>query len=113
VRRDHAGTALTDWSGEYATEFVQRANDEQQTGTTIVSQLRSEAEAWAVEWKHAMDQENWNRYQAKVKQVERDRSLLDDIGGFFFGHDDLPPTPAEAAVPTSPGFWPTRDFAHY
>ena len=35
------------------------------------------------------------------------------VGGFLFGHDDIPPDPTPRGVPSAPGFAPTGGFAHY
>jgi hypothetical protein len=107
-----ASDALVNWSGAYATEFAARVDDELQTAAAVAGQLRGEAEGWAIEWKNAMDQENWNRYQAACDRVRDDRGLIDKVM-FWQGHDDLPPEPSMAAVPRAPGFVPTRQFANY
>lgn len=113
TRSSLAETALTDWIGNYANEFSGRIDHEQQAGSMLARQLRAEAGGWAEEWRKAMDQENWNRYAAAVDRVEADRGVLDSIGGFLFGHSDLPPQPSPAAVPVGPGFAATRSFANY
>ncbi len=108
-----ADDALVDWLGVFADDFTLRADNEDATATFLVEQLRAEAQGWAVEWQKAMDQENWNRYTLAVERVKADRDWKDDLGGWLFGHDDLPPTPAAAAVPASPSFTATRSFANY
>lgn len=113
ARSSRAATALTGWTGTYATAFVARIDTEVQTALVVAEQLRAEANGWAEEWKQAMDQENFHRYQAACDRVRSRRDLLDDIGGFLFGHDDLPPTPSLAARPAPPSFSPTRAFAEY
>lgn len=113
ARADHAAAALTGWSGAYGVEFVHRIDDEAQTAFIVAEQLRAEANGWAEEWKQAMDQENYNRYQAACDRVRDDRNLVDDVIGFFAGHDDLPDAPALAARPSPPTFSPTRCVADY
>lgn len=113
LRRTLGTEALAHWQGVYAVEFVERLDDELTTGSTLVGQLRGEAGGWATEWQKAMDQENWNRYAAAVQRVEDGRGWGDKIGGFFTGHDDLPPTPTGAGLPAASNFLPTRSFANY
>lgn len=112
-RSTQAAAALDGWTGAYGTEFVGRVDTELQTAVVVAEQLRAEANGWAEEWKQAMDQENHNRYQTACDRVRSGRSFLDDVGGFLFGHDDLPPTPARAARPAPPSFSATRSFADY
>jgi hypothetical protein len=112
-RGSQAAAALTDWVGAYGVEFAARTDSDVQGAFAVAEQLRAEANGWAEEWKQAMDQENYNRYQAACDRVRGDRSTLDKIGGFFVGHDDLPPTPKLADRPTPPLFAATRRFANY
>jgi hypothetical protein len=112
-RCSHAAAALSDWVGAYGIEFTTRIDTEAQTAFVVAEQLRAEANGWAEEWKQAMDQENYNRYQAACDRVRDQRGTLDKIGGFFLGHDDLPSTPKLAARPAPPTFAATRGFANY
>ena len=108
-----ATTALSHWEGMYGEQFVGRIDDEIQTGTRLAVQLRAEAEGWAIEWQKAMDQENWDRYQAAKSRVENQRSNWDKFSGWALGHDDLPNTPKAAGRPVAPNFAATRSFADY
>ena len=112
-RRDLAVAALTDWSGAYGEQFALRVDDEVQTASVVARQLRDEAAGWATEWKQAMDQENYNRYQDACDRVRDDRGFLDTVGGALFGHNDLPPTPQLARTPQPPTYAATRQFADY
>lgn len=112
-RGSQAAAALTGWSGAYGVEFVARVDAETQAASVLAEQLRAEATGWAEEWKQAMDQENYNRYQAACDRVRDDRSFLDGVVGFFGGHDDLPDTPRLATRPAPPSFGATRTFADY
>ena len=108
-----ASTAATGWTGRYGVEFAERVGAEQSTGSVLAQQLRGDATGWAMAWTAAMDEQNRILYARAVKRVEDSRSTLDKIGGFFTGHDDLPPMPQPAAVPQPPYFFPTRAFARY
>lgn len=108
-----AEAALADWLGPFAVDFVNRLNDEVTNVNTLVPALRGEADGWALEWKRAMDQENWNRYANAVDRVHEKRSTWDSLWGGLTGHDDLPSTPNLAGIPAAPSYQPTRSFADY
>lgn len=112
-RAASATTALTNWAGRYADDFVDRAETEQSTGTTLAQMLRADASGWAQAWAAAMDEQNRILHARESKRIEDDRGLLDQIGGFFTGHDDLPSMPEPASVPQPPSFFPTRSFVRY
>ena len=112
-RGDDARAALVDWAGAFADEFVVRIDGELVTAARLSEQLRAEAGGWAIEWKQAMDQENYNRYQAACNRVRQKRSGWDSFTGALFGHDDLPSEPRLAALPAAPDYLATRQFADY
>jgi hypothetical protein len=112
-RGARASAALVGWTGAYADEFVGRVDDEVRTAMAIAGELRAEANGWATEWKKAIDQENYNRYQDACDRARGERSNLDKVVGALFGHDDLPSPPRLADTPASPGFYPTRTVADY
>lgn len=105
--------ALVDWLGDFGTQFATRIDTESMSAGTVSNGLRDGANAWAWQWKSAMDEQNRRLHAREEQRVKDDRSLGSQIGGFFVGHDDLPPRPNEAAVPTAPGFAPTRNFVRY
>lgn len=113
ARRDDAEHAAVGWSGAYGVEFALRVDAELQGAATVAMQLRGEAEGWALEWTYAVEQENWHRYQDACDRVRDDRSLLEGVTGFFFGHDDLPPEPRAVATPQPPGFAATARLVDY
>jgi len=113
TREASAAEALVGWQGVYGDQFVTRVDHEQVSARVVAEQLRGEANGWAEEWRKAIDQVNRDRYAAAVRSVEADRGFWDDVGGFFFGHNDLPSEPSPAATPTPPGFAATRGFANY
>jgi hypothetical protein len=112
-RSEDARSALTDWTGAYAGEFAVRIDDEIVTAARLSEQLRAEAGGWAMEWKQAMDQENYNRYQAACARVRSRRNGWDNFTGALFGHDDLPSQPDVAPTPVAPDYLATRQFADY
>jgi hypothetical protein len=112
-RELHAEHALTDWLGRFGREFGERIATERSSADTVSAGLREGAGAWAWQWKSAMDEQNRRLHAREEQRIKDDRSLGSRFIGIFAGHDDLPPAPAEAGVPTAPGFHPTRGFARY
>jgi hypothetical protein len=113
TRHRQAGNALVDWNGSTAVEFATRVDAECSDCARLSNALREEANGWATEWSKAVDEENWVRYQEACQRVRSQRGAMDKVGGFLFGHDDLPPEPRSARPPSSPGFAPTRKLADY
>ncbi len=112
-RDTSAADALVDWLGSYGRQFAERIGTEHTGATGVVAGLRDGANGWAWQWKQAMDEQNRRLHAREEQRRKDDRGFLDNVGGFFFGHDDLPPRPAEASVPTAPDFFATRSFVRY
>lgn len=112
-RVTEAGEALVDWLGAFAVEFVERINTEVGSTTALARGLREGANAWAYQWKEAMDEQNRRRHAREERRVKDDRSWMDRNVWSLNGHDDLPPSPQPAAVPQAPSFQPTRGFVRY
>lgn len=113
ARSGKADTALDGWLGAFADDFLTRKGTEFQSSTEVASLLQSEANAWATQWKYAMDQENNNRWARECDRVRDNRSMASRFVGHFAGHDDLPNRPREAMMPAAPYFTATRTFASY
>ena len=114
ARRDtEAGKALTTWSGVYANEFGRRISDEVHDLGMAAGELRAAAQAWARAWALAINEQNRRLFARQCRRVERRRSLVDNVVGFFGGHDDLPPQPGELGVPQPPYFAATGSFVRY
>ena len=112
-RRGHAEQALTTFVGMYAREFAQRISGEVHDLGVAAGELRAAAGAWAQAWAAAINEQNRRLFARECDRIEDDRSLFDDIKGFFGGHDDLPPQPHELAVPQPPYFAATGSFVRY
>lgn len=112
-RMSHADDALVDWLGEYGIQFAQRVNDELTGAAAVVAGLRDGANAWAFQWKSAMDEQNRRLHAREEQRIKDDRNRFERFVGGLFGHDDGPPKPSEAAVPAPPSFSPTRGFVRY
>ncbi len=105
--------ALVDWLGLYGDEFVTRIDAEARSASSIATGFREGANAWAFQWKSAMDEQNRILHAREEQRVKDDRSLADDYLWSWNGHDDLPPAPAEVPVPSAPGFAATASFVRY
>lgn len=113
TRRDAAGGVLTTWSGVFAGRFAERVEQETTDLARAATHLREGAMAWATAWKVAIDQQNRVFFARACERARADRSLLDRVGGWFTGHDDLPAEPLPREVPLPPHFVPSRGFARY
>jgi len=112
-RIGHAQTALTDWLGAYGTQFAERIDSESMQTAAIAGELRFAAEQWAVRWAEAMNEQNSINHAREIKRVEGDRNVLDEVSGFFFGHDDLPTSPLTIGIPAAPNFYATGTLTRY
>ena len=112
-RRDHAEHALATFTGVYGREFAQRISAEVQDLDVAAGELRTGAGAWAQAWANAINEQNRRLFARECDRVESDRSPLDEVKGFFGGHDDLPPQPRELGVPQPPFFAATGSFVRY
>jgi hypothetical protein len=112
-RRDHAGHALTTFTGVYGREFAQRVADEARDLDRAAVELRAVASAWADAWARAINEQNRRLFARECDRIESRRSLVDNVKGFFSGHDDLPSQPRERGVPGPPHFAATGSFVRY
>ena len=112
-RSGQAQQTLTSFRGVYAEQFAQRISDEVQDLGTAAGELRSAATAWAQAWAAAINEQNRRLFARECDRVESDRDLIDDVKGFFGGHDDLPPQPGELGAPQPPYFAATGSFVRY
>ena len=112
-RRNQAEQALTTFTGVYGREFAQRISDEVHDLERAAVELRIAASAWAQAWARAINEQNRRLFARECERIERKRSLLDDVTGFFSGHHDLPSQPRERGVPQPPHFAATGSFVRY
>lgn len=106
TRRADAADALRSWRGPYADEFRERTGDEASSLASLISGLRSDADAWAGAWKNAMDEQNRRLYARRVDDMKAERSNLAKVGDFFTGFD-YPPAPPGVARPAPAMFYAT------
>lgn len=106
TRRGHAADALRSWRGPFGDEFRERAGDEASSLASLISGLRSDADAWAGAWKNAMDEQNRRLYARRVDEIKAERSNLEKVGDFFTGFD-YPPGPSPVAKPAPAMFHAT------
>lgn len=112
-RRARAEQALATFTGTCAGRFAERIGEEVGQLGTASAELRAVAEAWAEAWASAINEQNRRLFARECARIERSRSLLDDVKGFFTGHDDLPPQPRSLGTPQPPAFAPTGSFVRY
>ncbi len=112
-RRDAAIEALVDWLGPTRDRVGGRVDVELADLQRIVGDLRVGARRWAQAWADALNLQNRRLHARACDITRRDRSTLDKVGGFLFGHDDLPPAPYTRATPWAPYFAATGAFARY
>jgi len=113
ARLTDAEHALATWLGQFGDEFVGRLDTESGDIAAISADLRVSADAWALAWKDAMDEQNRRLYAREVDRVESSRSGWDNFWGGIVGHDDLPSVPSPVAVPAGPGYYATASFVRY
>lgn len=113
ARHRWAGEALVEWEGRLAGDFTARLDAEVLDCMRVSADLRAAANGWAQAWADALNQQNRRLFARAVHRTRHDRSFLDKVGGFFTGHDDLPPEPYLRSTPTAPVFAPTGGFAVY
>jgi len=97
-RRQSAVEAVVQWRGRFGVEFIGRVDAELGELGRHAHDLRGAAVGWAHAWANAINLQN---------------RRLDQIGGFLFGQDDIPPDPNPRAVPGAPHFHATGGFARY
>lgn len=119
--------ALAKWKGVEGDNFGDRASNEDESATNVVSDLKSNGDSWASLWAETVDEQNrvlqaeaWERYKDDVKRRKAEQeSNLDKIGTFLglrgedTALDDIP-MPDPVPVPRGPAFVEQRSkFAHY
>ncbi len=108
--RETAGAhASTDWLGPHHDDFVTRMRVERINVDGAAPQLRSAAQAWAVQWQQAMDQQN-QILMAREWDSRHGDWLHDHSFGILGSGPKRPPDPVPAALPSAPDFSPTRSF---
>jgi uncharacterized protein YukE len=99
-----AGRAATEWRGRYAREFAGRMGVCTGDAQRLATALRQAADQ-VDELSRLAREEQDRREKARAWQRQQEEeSLLEDVGDFLFGEDDLPPIPDPVTPPrfTSP-----------
>jgi hypothetical protein len=115
ARRVDADAACASWRGRYGDEFRALVDSEQADFVRVVGGLRAEAQAWAVAWRDAMNEQNRRSRAQQVDLVRSRRAVGEQLVDVFVGDDsdvEVPPAPW-ASVPVPPGFVPTCDEVRY
>ena len=95
-----AGQAATQWRGLYARQFADRmriCTGDAQRLATALRQAANQVDELA----RLAREEQDRREKARAWQREQDdESVLEKVGDFLFGEDDLPPIPDPVTPPT-------------
>jgi uncharacterized protein YukE len=95
-----AGTAEAEWRGRYAREFAGRMRICTTDAQRLATAMRDAANQVDELARLAREEQN-RREQAREWQRRQDEeSVLDKIGDFVFGEDDLPPIPDPVTPPS-------------
>jgi uncharacterized protein YukE len=95
-----AGQAATEWRGLYARQFTDRMRICTGDAQRLATALRQAADQ-VDELARLAREEQDRREKARQWQREQDdESVLDKVGDFLFGEDDLPPIPDPVTPPT-------------
>jgi len=95
-----AGQAATEWRGLYARQFADRMRICTGDAQRLATALRQAADQ--VDELARMAREEQDRRE-KARQWQReqdDEGVLEKVGDFLFGEDDLPPIPDPVTPPT-------------
>ncbi|MGQ0823503.1 MAG: hypothetical protein ACT4OX_00495 [Actinomycetota bacterium] len=111
-RQTQADATLVSWVGTHAVEFERRVTNEQSELTHVAECLRADAQAWALQWKRAMDTQNKVIYARHVDDKKASRSLISKVGDLF-GGPDYPPEPAPVPVPQPPLYVSCAQLVRY
>lgn len=113
-RHGYAVTALKDWSGTYADNFVDRINTCAGTAQELQQRLQQTANLLAAAWQHAATQNQYNLWAEYCQKLDNKRSTLQHVEDWFTGdHTKFPPQPAAAPLPSSPDFATSFDPTTY
>ncbi|WP_157411654.1 MULTISPECIES: hypothetical protein [Actinoplanes] len=94
-----AGIAAEQWRGVYAGQFTGRMDICYADARRLATAMRQAANQ-VDELSRLAAEEQQRREQAREWQRrQEDEGLLDQIGDFFFGEDDLPPVPDPITPP--------------
>jgi uncharacterized protein YukE len=95
-----AGQAATEWRGLYARQFSDRMRICTGDAQRLALALRQAADQ-VDELARLAREEQDRREKARQWQAEQDdEGLLEKVGDFIFGEDDLPPIPDPVTPPT-------------
>ena len=99
-RNTIAGQAATEWRGLYARQFADRMRICTGDAQRLAVALRQAADQ-VDELARLAREEQDRREKARQWQAEQeDEGVLEKVGDFLFGEDDLPPIPDPVTPPT-------------
>jgi hypothetical protein len=108
ARQKAAATALTEFQGNYSTQFQQRIRTSATNATAVAQGLEQAALNIAQAWADAQHQQQLYSYYAMVQDKKNNKSVLDHVGDWLMGdHADYGSPPGAPAPPSPPDFAPT------
>jgi uncharacterized protein YukE len=99
-RNTIAGQAATEWRGLYARQFGDRmgiCTGDAQRLATALRQAAGQVDELA---RLAREEQNRREKAREWQRAQENESVLEEIGDFLFGEDDLPPIPDPVTPPT-------------
>ena len=95
-----AGQAATEWRGLYARQFAERMRICTGDAQRLATALRQAADQVDELAKLAREEQARREKARQWQQEQDDEGVLEKVGDFLFGEDDLPPIPDPITPPT-------------
>ena len=95
-----AGQAATEWRGLYARQFSDRMRICTGDAQRLAVALRQAADQVDELARLAREEQDRREKARQWQREQEDESVLDKVGDFLFGEDDLPPIPDPVTPPT-------------
>ena len=95
-----AHQAAAQWRGVYAVQFAERMRICTGDAHRLAAALRQAANQLDELSRLAREEQDRREKARQWQHAQDDEGLLDKIGDFFFGEDDLPPIPDPVTPPT-------------
>jgi uncharacterized protein YukE len=95
-----ATTAATEWRGRYAREFADRMGICTADAQRLATAMRDAANQVDELARLAREEQDRREQAREWQRRQENESVLNQIGDFVFGEDDLPPVPDPVTPPT-------------
>lgn len=105
ARQKAAVTAMDQFRGNYAQQFVSRMSTSGSNARTVAQDIEQAALNVAQAWADAQHQQQLYCYYAMVQDKRDNRNVLQEVGDWIGGdHADYGSPPAPPEVPAAPSF---------